>query len=86
MSDRKSVGFIEINPEHQFRYSSEWDPRRPGLTKGGYLEGKIHLPRDKGDLKVVISTVPETPLPLDEDIIRQHPGSQEVHPTIIFVV
>ena len=27
------------------RYKSEWDPRKHGLTKGGYLEGEIRVPK-----------------------------------------
>ena len=27
------------------RYPSEWDPRKTGTTRGGYLEGRIRLPK-----------------------------------------
>ena len=82
----EKVGMIDIEPLHHFGYASEWDPRKPAHTKGGYLEGKIYLPKNMGDLKVVLSTVAATPLMLDEDIIRGHPRCQEVHPTILSVV
>ena len=85
-SSVEHVGMIDIKPEHHFSYASEWDPRKPAHTKGGYLEGKIHLPKNMGNLRVVLSTVPATPLQLDEDIIRRHPRCQEVHPTILSVV
>ena len=36
------------------------DPRKPGSSKGGYLEGSIQLPKNfPGDLRIVISTVPD---------------------------
>lgn len=38
---------IEVKQHHLFRYPSEWDPRESGKTKGGYLEGKIQLPKVK---------------------------------------
>ena len=36
---------IEVKQHHLFRYPSEWDPRESGKTKGGYLEGRIQLPK-----------------------------------------
>ena len=36
---------IEVKQDHLFRYPSEWDPRETGKTKGGYLEGRIQLPK-----------------------------------------
>ena len=36
---------IAVKQHHLFRYPSEWDPRESGKTKGGYLEGKIQLPK-----------------------------------------
>jgi len=77
---------IDIKPDHHFRYAREWDPRLPAHTKGGYLEGKIQLPRNSGDLRVVLTTVPASPLMLEEDVVTKHPTSVEVHPTILFVV
>ena len=45
---------------HLFRYPSEWDPRKPGSSKGGYLEGSIQLPKNfPGDLRIVMTTVPD---------------------------
>jgi len=46
---------IEMKPHHLFRYPSEWDPRQNGKTKGGYLEGKIILPKTSRNLKLLIS-------------------------------
>ena len=43
-SSRQEVS-IEVKQHHLFRYPSEWDPRESGKTKGGYLEGKIQLPK-----------------------------------------
>ena len=75
-----------MKPNHLFRYASEWDPREPGHTKGGYLEGKLILPRDHGDLRVVFSTVADTPLNLDPEVTRKFPDSAEIHPTLLYVV
>ena len=36
---------IDVKQHHLFRYPSEWDPRESGKTKGGYLEGRIQLPK-----------------------------------------
>ena len=36
---------VEVKQDHLFRYPSEWDPRETGKTKGGYLEGRIQLPK-----------------------------------------
>merc|ERR1712038_1879862 len=50
---------IELRSQyHLFRYASEWDPREKGKTKGGYLEGRINLPRVREDMRVVVSTCP----------------------------
>ena len=73
---------IEIRPQHLFRYPSEWDPRQQGRTKGGYLEGVLHLPKDVGDLRVCLSTYGDNPCPL----IDGPGGSVNVHPTLIHVV
>jgi len=77
---------IDVKPHHLFRYPSEWDPRQNGKTKGGYLEGKIQLPRDAGNLRVVISTHPETPHQFKEANIEETPSSAGIHPTLIHVV
>ena len=40
------------------RYVSEWDPRSPGKTKGGYMEGKIRgVP--PGARRMVLQTIPD---------------------------
>jgi len=72
---------IELKSQyHLFRYASEWDPREKGKTKGGYLEGKIHLPRVTEGLKVVISTHP-TSIPEGAPT-----GVEDIHPTLLHVV
>ena len=41
------------------RYVSEWDPRSPGKTKGGYMEGVIRgVPRVAR--KMILQTVEDT--------------------------
>jgi len=78
---------IDLKSSHLFRYASEWDPREPGHTKGGYLEGKLRLPREGEDgLRIVISTRPDSPLDLESKVLRQVPGIQYAHPTILYVV
>ena len=62
------------------------DPREPGHTKGGYLQGRLKLPKNQGDLRVVLSTVSDKPLKLDDETREQHPDLDLVHPTILFVV
>jgi len=78
---------IDVKSSHLFRYASEWDPREPGHTKGGYLEGKLRLPNEGADgLRIVISTRPDSPLDLESEVVRQVPGIQYAHPTILYVV
>jgi len=84
--DSKTEGLLDLKPNHLFRYASEWDPREPGHTKGGYLEGRLNLPTNLGDLRVVFSTVADTPLNLGQDIIQRYPESPEIHPTLLYVV
>ena len=77
---------IEIKPHHLFRYPSEWDPRQIGKTKGGYLEGKILLPKDRGNLKILLSTYPESPHKFRDGFEVDHPEAADIHPTLIHVV
>jgi len=77
---------IDVKPHHLFRYPSEWDPRQNGKTKGGYLEGRITLPKDKGNLRVLLSTYPETPHNFNEKIEQETPQAADIHPTLIHVV
>ena len=78
---------IDIKPHHLFRYPSEWDPRQNGKTKGGYLEGKIHLPRGR-NLRVVLSTHPDEDPVLAGDLRAgtRQAESHNFHPSIIHVV
>ena len=77
-------GLLDLKPNHLFRYASEWDPRVAGHTKGGYLEGKLVLPKDKENLRVVFSTVTDSPLNLEPEISRKFPESTEIHPTLLY--
>ena len=54
--------------------------------QGGYLQGNIQLPRDVGDLRLVFSTVADRPMAIDEELCRQYPGLETVHPTILFII
>jgi len=69
---------IEVKQHHLFRYPSEWDPRESGKTKGGYLEGKIQLPKVSFPLRMTISTFPVLAPP--------NPSLADIHPTLIHVV
>ena len=77
---------IDVKPHHLFRYPSEWDPRQNGKTKGGYLEGRIQLPKDSGNLRVLLSTYPETPHQFRTGFEEENPNSTNIHPTLIQVV
>ena len=59
------------------RYISEWDPREPAHTKGGYMDGKITVPNVLGKLKMIIQTYPA------DDI---DPFVANIHPCILHVV
>ena len=74
---------ISMKPHHLFRYPSEWDPRQNGKTKGGYLEGSIHLPRGR-NLRVVLSTHPEQPHNIPDTPLSE--SERQIHPTLIHVV
>jgi len=76
---------IEMKPHHLFRYPSEWDPRQNGKTKGGYLEGKIILPKTSRNLKLLISTYPENKHNF-KNVKVCHSKEEEIHPTLIHVV
>merc|ERR1712227_808429 len=76
---------IEMKPHHLFRYPSEWDPRQNGKTKGGYLEGKIILPKTSRNLKLLISTYPENKHNFKNVKVCQS-KEEEIHPTLIHVV
>jgi len=76
---------IEMKPHHLFRYPSEWDPRQNGKTKGGYLEGKIILPKTSRNLRLLISTHPENKHNF-KNVHICHSKEEEIHPTLIHVV
>ena len=61
-------------------------PRSFVDVQGGYLQGRLKLLRDAGNLRVVLTTVAEAPLPLDPALVERWPGLDQVHPTILFVV
>jgi len=75
---------IDMKPHHLFRYPSEWDPRQNGKTKGGYLEGKIQLPKTSRNLRVLVSTHPEKVHNFRNTQLSQ--AEKEIHPTLIHVV
>ena len=66
-----------LTTSNLLRYISEWDPREPAHTKGGYMDGKITVPNVKGKLKMVIQTYPA------EDV---DPFVSHIHPCILHVV
>jgi len=70
---------------HLFRYASEWDPRQPGHTKGGYLEGSIQLP-EQDNLRVVLSTYADTPITAEPQLFERNPEASLAHPLILYVV
>jgi hypothetical protein len=73
---------IEVKSNHLFRYPSEWDPRHQGRTKGGYLEGTVHLPKNVGNLRIILSTYSDSPHQLGSGF----ENLMNVHPTLIHVV
>ena len=69
---------VEVSTsETLIRYVSEWDPRVAAHTKGGYLEGTIHLPPRSGPIKMIIQTFPA------EDV---DPMISNIHPILVHVV
>ena len=77
---------IDVKPHHLFRYPSEWDPRQSGKTKSGYLERRVQLPRNAVNLRVLLSTHPETPHQFKESFEEENSDSANIHPTLIHVV
>ena len=75
---------ISMKPHHLFRYPSEWDPRQNGKTKGGYLEGKIQLPKTSRNLRVLLSTHPEVKHKFPD--VELSEADREIHPTLLHVV
>merc|ERR1719410_3273428 len=75
---------ISMKPHHLFRYPSEWDPRQNGKTKGGYLEGKIQLPKTSRNLRVLLSTHPEVKHKFPN--VELSEADREIHPTLLHVV
>lgn len=53
------------------------------VTKGGYLEGRILLPKEKGTYKIVLSTHSVFG---EEDELRKHTMYGHVHPTMLHLV
>ena len=75
---------VNIEPHLLFRYPSEWDPRDDGKTKGGYLEGSLQLPKDRKDLKLILSTHPDSSS--EESIYKTYPEYSHIHPTILHLI
>eukprot|EP00090_Calanus_glacialis_P045778 TRINITY_DN8715_c0_g1_i1.p1 TRINITY_DN8715_c0_g1~~TRINITY_DN8715_c0_g1_i1.p1 ORF type:complete len:716 (-),score=145.66 TRINITY_DN8715_c0_g1_i1:91-2238(-) len=59
------------------RYISEWDPREPAHTKGGYMDGEIKIPNVEGKLRMEIQTFPA------DDV---DPLVGNIHPCLLHVV
>eukprot|EP00091_Calanus_sinicus_P004487 TRINITY_DN1480_c0_g1_i12.p1 TRINITY_DN1480_c0_g1~~TRINITY_DN1480_c0_g1_i12.p1 ORF type:complete len:114 (-),score=19.77 TRINITY_DN1480_c0_g1_i12:46-387(-) len=59
------------------RYISEWDPREPAHTKGGYMDGEIRIPNVEGKLRMEIQTFPA------DDV---DPLVKNIHPCLLHVV
>jgi len=51
-------GLVISNPKVKIHYASEWDPRLPAHTKGGYLEGRIVVPDYEGPMRMTIQSYP----------------------------
>ena len=85
---------VEVEPHHLFRYPSEWDPRTKGAkrssTKGGYLTGQIHIPKElQGkEVRMHLTTIPDYSIE-DEKEVRRLQGGENlvtVHPSTIAVI
>eukprot|EP00092_Neocalanus_flemingeri_P013332 GFUD01014373.1.p1 GENE.GFUD01014373.1~~GFUD01014373.1.p1 ORF type:complete len:720 (+),score=156.72 GFUD01014373.1:162-2321(+) len=63
--------------DNLLRYISEWDPREPAHTKGGYMDGEIKIPNVEGKLRMEIQTYPA------EDVDKL---VANVHPCLLHVV
>ena len=54
--------------------------------QGGYLQGRLKLPKNSGNLRVVFSTVSDAPLSLDAETLDRCPEAARAHPMIMFIV
>jgi len=77
MPCKQDCQVIISNTRNKIHYVSEWDPRQPAHTKGGYLEGKIILPSHVRPMIMNIETYPAQGIG-NEEALRY-----EVHPSII---
>ena len=69
---------VEItNTKNKIHYASEWDPRQPAHTKGGYLDGRITIPDYDRPMKMTIQSYPAQGIGMKDAL------DAEVHPAII---
>ena len=72
------------------RYPSEWDPRHPGKTKGGYMQGRIGgVPEQARSM--VLQTVPDEKYSImmkSDEELNQFPSEvvSSAHPLLLHVV
>jgi len=72
------MAFIDLyTTSNLLRYISEWDPRDPAKTKGGYMDGEIKIPNVGGKLKMIIQTYPAEDVP---SLVSN------IHPCLLHVV
>ena len=77
---------IDVKLHHLFRYPNEWDPRQNGKTKVAILREGYNSKRIFGNLRVLLSTCPETPQWFRTGFEEGNPDSTNIHPTLIQVV
>eukprot|EP00091_Calanus_sinicus_P025024 TRINITY_DN9311_c0_g1_i1.p1 TRINITY_DN9311_c0_g1~~TRINITY_DN9311_c0_g1_i1.p1 ORF type:complete len:352 (-),score=52.01 TRINITY_DN9311_c0_g1_i1:102-1157(-) len=69
---------VEItNTRNKIHYASEWDPRQPAHTKGGYLEGEITISERDWPIKMTIESYPAEGVGMEDAL------DAGVHPAII---
>jgi len=77
MSCYQDCKIILSNNQSKIHYVSEWDPRLPAHTKGGYLDGKIKIPQYDRPMKMTIQSWPAAGNGMEAAL------EAEVHPSII---
>jgi len=72
LNQENSMASITLySTSNLLRYVSEWDPREPAHTKGGYMDGEIKIPNVSGTLRMVIQTYPAEDV--DSLVAKIHP-------------
>jgi len=77
MSGYQDCKIILENTRSKIHYVSEWDPRLPAHTKGGYLDGKIKVPEYGRAMKMTILSWPAPGNGMEAAL------EAEVHPSIV---